>query len=378
MAWAGDAWSPAAHPRGLLPGAGQDGRGPPSSRSGPPRWSFPCRGRGHHGRGPAPAGHHRARRRGSPPNQDRRARPRPRASTRRPSSPPSTPRARALRASWRISSRRRSRSCRRKIWDCDLEATKAYYRKKIAEAEEGPRERGAEPLRRGRASRAIPTTTYWMGYGYMSSHVAYYAALALPKELNTGYTEFMRSAACFSGCFSPAGRHCRTPATRPATTPVTTPATRPAIRPVTRPATPACCFREGRIDELPRSRALPLLAPRPARRGSARLATAEILLPRHQALAPRPRGRRGPHRAAQPRLQARGLRPRPHVVARLGRASGRMPGIESREQGRSRSWPSSRSFARPTRGGRPRPPRVSADGPTTSISRGCPSSARSR
>jgi hypothetical protein len=86
-----------------------------------------------------------------------------------------------------------------KVWDCDIDATKAYYRKRIQEAEAEAEAPAAQ------LASSIPYHHYWVGYGYMSSHADHYASVTLPSELNTGYAEFMRSAACFSGCFSPAG-----------------------------------------------------------------------------------------------------------------------------------------------------------------------------
>ncbi|HRY55647.1 MAG TPA: hypothetical protein P5142_13565, partial [Spirochaetia bacterium] len=85
-----------------------------------------------------------------------------------------------------------------KVWDCDLEATKAHYRAKIQAAESGE-EPSASIARRDGLNH------YWLGYSYLERHRERYAALSLPKELNVGYAEFMRSAACFSGCFAPAG-----------------------------------------------------------------------------------------------------------------------------------------------------------------------------
>jgi len=74
-----------------------------------------------------------------------------------------------------------------KVWDCDAEATKAYYRKKLEQEQDDTRE----------------YAVYWSSYHAIYYHEHYYANLALPRELSTNYQEFMSSASCFEGCFNP-------------------------------------------------------------------------------------------------------------------------------------------------------------------------------
>ncbi|TXT41726.1 MAG: hypothetical protein FD137_2652, partial [Spirochaetes bacterium] len=92
-----------------------------------------------------------------------------------------------------------------RLWDCDIEATKAHYRAKLADGEMIEAEAQGDRARYAAWRASNPHWHYWHGYHYVRRYPDRYAALGLPGELKTGYAEFMRSSSCFSGCFSPEG-----------------------------------------------------------------------------------------------------------------------------------------------------------------------------
>ncbi|MCE5255359.1 MAG: DUF2207 domain-containing protein, partial [Spirochaetaceae bacterium] len=98
------------------------------------------------------------------------------------------------------------RSLQEKIWDCDIEATKAYYRGKLAKAETMEAERQAMGDEdRMEFQRRNRYWNYWYGYWIISSYPARYEHMAMPKGFAATYADFMRSSSCFNGCFAPGG-----------------------------------------------------------------------------------------------------------------------------------------------------------------------------
>jgi len=96
-----------------------------------------------------------------------------------------------------------------KLWDCDMEATKTYYRQLLSEAERMEaeadiRDEEAE-ARRASWRAAHPHWLYWHSYCYLHAHPVRYGRMGLHEAFSANYGEFMRSASCFSGCFSPTG-----------------------------------------------------------------------------------------------------------------------------------------------------------------------------
>ncbi|PKL07428.1 MAG: hypothetical protein CVV51_14170, partial [Spirochaetae bacterium HGW-Spirochaetae-7] len=92
-----------------------------------------------------------------------------------------------------------------KIWDCDLEATKAFYRRKILEAQATAEEvDGWDETRRRGYYRSNAAWMYWRSYAIVGSRTDRLAAIRLPEGMSAGYADFMRSAVCYSGCFTPA------------------------------------------------------------------------------------------------------------------------------------------------------------------------------
>ncbi len=98
-----------------------------------------------------------------------------------------------------------------KVWDCDLEATAAYYRKKIAD-EQAEYERQTAEAERVQGTRPVfipaywgyPYGPYWWSYHrYTHRHMMYH--VHLPQEFSGTYASFMSSSACFSGCFDVPG-----------------------------------------------------------------------------------------------------------------------------------------------------------------------------
>ncbi|MCK7486171.1 MAG: hypothetical protein MZU97_11955 [Bacillus subtilis] len=129
-----------------------------------------------------------------------------------------------------------------KIWDCDLEATRAFYRRAPGPGRPGgDREPRAAPRRPACLRPATGTGTGWSIPDPPTT-----GPCACPRTWATGYADFMRSAVLLLRLLHarPTWAPCP-PATRPATTPATTPAIRPAtapaIPPATRPATPPAC-----------------------------------------------------------------------------------------------------------------------------------------
>ena len=89
-----------------------------------------------------------------------------------------------------------------KIWDCDMEATIAYYRKKIVDEKRAYDE--------NRAEEDIPNYydyrygAYWWGYHRcVYRHSPY--KISLPPEFSGNYVRFMSQSVCFSGCFNSPG-----------------------------------------------------------------------------------------------------------------------------------------------------------------------------
>ena len=78
-----------------------------------------------------------------------------------------------------------------KVWDCDIEATRDYYRKKLEPKEETEQDR--------QVARLLVLVLVPLGLleppGYSHVH--------LPHEFSAGYQNFMSSASCFKGCFAP-------------------------------------------------------------------------------------------------------------------------------------------------------------------------------
>jgi hypothetical protein len=78
-----------------------------------------------------------------------------------------------------------------KIWDCDIDATREYYRKKLEQKEETAQD------------RAAPYYYYWSSYRFIYWNTAVYSQVHLPHDFTGGYQAFMASASCFKGCFAP-------------------------------------------------------------------------------------------------------------------------------------------------------------------------------
>jgi hypothetical protein len=78
-----------------------------------------------------------------------------------------------------------------KIWDCDIDATRDYYRKKLEQREETEQD------------RVTPYYWYWSSYRWIFWNTAMYSHMALPHDFTQGYQAFMASASCFKGCFAP-------------------------------------------------------------------------------------------------------------------------------------------------------------------------------
>ncbi|HYW84649.1 MAG TPA: hypothetical protein VFB30_15410, partial [Spirochaetia bacterium] len=78
-----------------------------------------------------------------------------------------------------------------KIWDCDIDATKEYYRKQLEKREETEQDRVA------------PYYWYWSSYRWIYWNTAAYSNVRLPHDFSADYRTFMASASCFTGCFAP-------------------------------------------------------------------------------------------------------------------------------------------------------------------------------
>jgi hypothetical protein len=144
-----------------------------------------------------------------------------------------------------------------KLWDCDLEATRAYYRKKLAEEAQAEAEQASWPEERRRQYRSSHAHWYyWHGYNAMLAHPQRYSALSPCRKVCPRAT--------LSSCAPPPvtravlRRPTRArwmPAIPPATMPVMTPviapatalATPPATAPATRPACPGAAIEALRI-----------------------------------------------------------------------------------------------------------------------------------
>ncbi len=79
-----------------------------------------------------------------------------------------------------------------KIWDCDVEATKAYYRERLE-----PGAGAAAEEDRGR-----PEGSFWLAMRELLWNQAMYSDMALPDEFHRGYLDFMASSSCFRSCFT--------------------------------------------------------------------------------------------------------------------------------------------------------------------------------
>ena len=123
-----------------------------------------------------------------------------------------------------------------KVWDCDLEATKAYYRKKLEQKEETEED------------RRDPNYWYWFVVALRVLQPARVPAHAPAVRVRLRLPAVHVVGLVLQGLLRARRRRrpaaCR-PATRPATTratpPATTPATPRAIPRATRPATPRAC-----------------------------------------------------------------------------------------------------------------------------------------
>ena len=69
-----------------------------------------------------------------------------------------------------------------KIWDCDIDATRDFYRRKLEHKEETPED------------RAAPYYWYWSSYRWMYWNAAVYSHVHLPHDFTNGYQGFMASA----------------------------------------------------------------------------------------------------------------------------------------------------------------------------------------
>mgnify|MGYP005855152337 CR=1 FL=1 len=74
------------------------------------------------------------------------------------------------------------------VWDCDIEATKAYYRQKLQEFEE------AEKKSTSQFETVHDNDVwYWRSYAYIHVHHEVYADIGFPKEMSGMNEQFMRS-----------------------------------------------------------------------------------------------------------------------------------------------------------------------------------------
>jgi len=87
------------------------------------------------------------------------------------------------------------------IWDCDLDATRVYYRQRLEPPEGLSLPEPAEPPEP--VDEEDPHRASWSIY-HLGRVRTFPYALRLPSEFGSSYTRFMSSASCFKGCFTPA------------------------------------------------------------------------------------------------------------------------------------------------------------------------------